>query len=68
MAETHYTPDPVMQRYTISCCVHCGQLPVVHTTEQRCYTPAELGARLRHYYRTGLWPEPDEALGESDHA
>jgi hypothetical protein len=55
-----YEPDPAMLRYGITCCCHCGCLPALHHTDDRCYTADEIGERLRTYQRTGRWPGPDE--------
>jgi hypothetical protein len=53
---TTYTPDPVMCRYGIHTCTECGQVPVEHHPDGRCYTTDELVGRLRTFQRTGVWP------------
>lgn len=57
---THYEPNPDWVLEAISCCQHCGCLPEGHHTDGRCYSVAEMGARLRWAQQTGRWPGPDE--------
>ena len=65
---TTYTP--VTQRIPYGhvlhdCCTQCGATRDAHHTDGRCYTLAEMCARLRHYAATGVWPGPDEGCEES---
>ena len=61
---TYYTPSLSCQGSGDQTCQHCGQLSQVHHRNMRCYPGAELGARLRFYQRTGLWPLQDEGCQE----
>ena len=47
-----------------ACCGNCGQVPEQHHRDGRCYTYAEIGARLQWYQRTGRWPGPDEGCNQ----
>lgn len=47
-----------------SCCIHCGQVPDAHHSDERCYATEELLARLRFAQHAGRWPGPDEGCEE----
>lgn len=57
--DTFYTPQWELVHYGIRTCAHCGQLPLLHHSDQRCYTDSELVARLEEYQRTNHWPPQD---------
>lgn len=64
---TTYTPVTVPlrnARVTHDCCTHCGATREAHFSDGRCYTVADMVARLQRYAATGVWPRSDDVRTE----